>query len=304
MKRIVATVGLAALGAASVQSANAESALGGDGAKAWTISTSLRGFYDDNINTTQTKQGSFGFEVSPTLTFEMSPTDQTDLSFAYTLGYKYYDKGITVGTNKTDNSSMTHTVAANLRHSFSERTAFTFSDSFVIGQEPDLLQRDFYGTFQYLSGDNIRNYVSAIVNHQLTREVGLELGYANSFYDYDDNQFILLSDDGSGTASGVPNNPLTVFRASNSGLLDRSEHTIHLDARWTLQPTTVVLAGYQFDFADYTANQPIGVITNSASPTNTVLYSDSRNSYSHYGYVGAEHTFRPDLTGSLRAGAR
>ena len=32
--------------------------------------------------------------------------------------------------------------------------------------------------------------------------------------------------------------------------------------------------------------------------------SDSRNARSYYGYVGLDHNFRPDLTGSIRAGAR
>jgi uncharacterized protein (PEP-CTERM system associated) len=32
--------------------------------------------------------------------------------------------------------------------------------------------------------------------------------------------------------------------------------------------------------------------------------SSARNNNSHYGYVGLEHTFRPDLTGSIRGGAR
>ena len=32
--------------------------------------------------------------------------------------------------------------------------------------------------------------------------------------------------------------------------------------------------------------------------------SDVRNSRSHYGYVGTEHNFRADFSGSLRAGAR
>ena len=32
--------------------------------------------------------------------------------------------------------------------------------------------------------------------------------------------------------------------------------------------------------------------------------SDDRNARSYYGYVGLDHNFRPDLTGSVRAGAR
>src|ERR1043165_5955807 len=87
MKRIVASVGMAALGAACIQNSNAQSG-GGDGSKPWTISASLRGFYDDNVNTASTgKIETVGAEVSPSFKFEL-PMDQTTLTFAYTYEYK------------------------------------------------------------------------------------------------------------------------------------------------------------------------------------------------------------------------
>jgi hypothetical protein len=213
MKRIVATVSLAALGAASIQSVCGQSALtGGDGAKAWTVSASLRGFYDDNINTANSgKTESFGFSVSPSVGMNFN-LEQTDISFVYMFDYKWYDK--VIDPLVLGHDEFTHTFNAQLRHNFSERTTFTLGDSFAIGQEPDVLQRDVYGTFQHIFGDNIRNYGSATINHQLTRDLGLELGYNSAFYDYHDEQFVLVTDDASGTLTGVPDNPLTVSRAS------------------------------------------------------------------------------------------
>src|SRR6185295_16864185 len=130
MKRIVASVGLAALGAASIQSSHAQ-AVGAD--KPWSVSASLRGFYDDNVNTSKTgKIQTFGVEVSPSFALALPAGDQTTASLAYTYAYKWYDKK--PDPSRTDNADETHTVAARLMHQFNERTSVSLSDSFVIGQ--------------------------------------------------------------------------------------------------------------------------------------------------------------------------
>src|SRR5438876_849706 len=93
MKRIVASIGMAALGAACVQSSKAQG-VGGDASKPWSVSVALRGFYDDNVNTVSggtNKFDTFGFEVSPSIGFAL-PMDQTTVSLAYTYAYVYYDK--------------------------------------------------------------------------------------------------------------------------------------------------------------------------------------------------------------------
>jgi hypothetical protein len=163
-------------------------------------------------------------------------------------------------------------------------------DSFVIGQEPDVLRvaNSALGTFQRISGDNIRNYGSILFNAQITRPFGIEVGYANALYNYDDD-----------SAFGY------------SSTLDRLEHTAHIDGRWIIQPNTVGIVGYAISWVDYTADQQIGAYDtgepNPLPPPATIiapLYSDSRNSLSHYGYVGLEHTFRPDLVGTIKGGAR
>ena len=82
-------------------------------------------------------------------------------------------------------------------------------------------------------------------------------------------------------------------------MLDRIENTVHIDGRWTVQPQTIALVGYQFRDADYTGDEEIGLLENG-----TIVKSDSRNYREHYFYVGADHTFLPNLNGSVRIGGR
>lgn len=271
MKRIYASLGVAAIGVASIQGVHGQSS---DPAKSWSASASLRGFYDDNVNTAPSDSDqteTFGFEVSPSLSFAL-PLEQTTIAASYTYSYKWYDEEI---NNKDGHDDNTHTFAASLRHNFSERLVMSVRDSFVVGQEPDVIRvgNTADATYQRISGDNIRNYGAITFNAQITRPFGIEVGYANSLYDYDDD-----SDGG------------------YSSTLDRLEHEAHIDGRWYLQPDLVGILGYQFSLVDYTADLPIAV----GSPHE----SDVRNNRSHYVYAGLEHNFRPNLVGSLRAGAR
>ena len=118
MKRIVTSLGIVALGAACVQSSNAQ---GGDPSKPWSVSVALRGFYDDNVNGSPGGPGkleSLGFEVSPSLGFGLN-MDQTTISLAYTYSYLYYDKR---PESTSGHDDQTHTIAARLIHAFDERT--------------------------------------------------------------------------------------------------------------------------------------------------------------------------------------
>ena len=283
MKKIVASVGLLAVGASGVHAASI-TALTVEGAKPWSVAATLRGFYDDNINTAPNgdfKKSSFGFEVSPSLGLNWS-AEQTTMSLNYVYDFRYYDRK---PSGNADHYDQTHTFNALLNHNFSERYVLAVSDSFVIGQEPDLLRaQNTFTDFQRVPGDNIRNYGQIKFNAQLSRLFGLELGYQNSFFKY--------ADDAQTDSHGN-----IVF--SRAGLLDRIEHYVHIDGRWTVQPETTAILGYRYGQVDYTANQIIGF----DEDDNTIAYfSDARNQRSHYGYVGVDHVFRPDLKGSVRVG--
>jgi hypothetical protein len=283
MNKFAASVGLIALSASVVQ---ADTIAGLDAAsKPWSVSATLRGFYDDNVDTTSSKRSSFGIEVSPSIGINWSPDPTTHLVFGYLYSAKYYDRK---PLGNSDNWDQTHTLNLALDHAFSERFQIKTRDSFVIGQEPDTLRAgNAFSTFQRIPGDNIRNYGSIDFDAQVTRELGFEIGYANAFYDY--------------TASGASFDDSGNLIASPSGVLDRVENSVHLDAKWTFQPETIGIIGAQYRAANYTADEPIGVSPTSPSGE---IFSDNRNFHEYYAYVGVDHTFRSDLTGSARVGGR
>ena len=280
MNKIVASVGLVAFGATALQ-AGSIPGFSADSPKPWSVSASLRGFYDDNVNTLPDndarKHDTYGFEVSPSIAFGWA-LPQTKMEFRYTYSFKYYDHTPIGNSDKYDQS---HMFDASLDHAFSDRYKISVNDSFVIGQEPDLLRVDnSMASFQRIPGDNIRNYGTINFDAQLTPLFGLQLGYANQYWHYDN---------GSPLVAGI------------SELLNRIEHTVHVDTRWTIQPETIGVFGYSFRLVNYTGNQISGLDANLNPVT---VNADERDFREHAVYVGADHTFRPDFTGSVRLGAR
>ena len=289
MKTIVASVGLVALGASSLQAMDA--GMLSDTGRFWSVSATLRGFYDDNINTIPSNaslppgssRASAGFEVSPAI-FLSFPLEQTSIGLSYVYDFKYYDNK---PQGQTENYDMTHVFNAAVNHAFNERYQVSVKDSFAIGQEPDILRAgNTYNTFQRIPGDNLRNYGVIDFSAQITPLFGADVGYGNTLFNYQANQWTVGS--------------FGEISASNAGLMNTMDQTIHLDGRMQIQPQTIGVLGYQFRSMDYTANQPIGGNINYPS---TITMSDARNVYAHYGYAGLDHNFRPDLTGSFRAGA-
>lgn len=294
MKKIVASVGLVALGASSIETASAQVLSAPDSSKPWSVSATLRGFYDDNTATIPSsvpdsalggaKRDSFGWEVSPSAALKWS-VDQTTLNLGFLYSFKYYDdKPIGNSTH----SEQTFTFNAGLEHSFTERYKARVNDSFVIGQEPDLLRAgNTFSTFQYVSGDNIRNYGSIAFDGQFTPELGINVGYDNALYDYKDRGF--------GTVGGV-------ITPGLAGILNRIENRGHVEGLYQVLPDTKALIGYQFTDVDYNANEPIAGNVWFGTFLIPTAMSDSRNYREHSGYVGIEHNFTPDLTASLRGG--
>jgi len=290
MKKIVASVGLAAIGASGVESALAQALEAPDASKPWSVSATLRGFYDDNVSTLPKDftlppgqhRSTFGFEFSPSGALQWS-VEQTTVNLGVLYSLKYYEHKPYLNTENTDQSFAFN---AGLTHAFSEETQFRVSDSFVIGQEPDMLRAgNTFSTFQRVSGDNIRNYGTISLEMQITPQFGIGAGYDNAFYDYKDRG---ISVDSFGNI--VP---------SLAGTLNRIEHRAHVEGFWRINPETKLLLGYQFSDFDYTSDQVIGGFV--FDPT-TFFYANQRDTRQHTIYVGAEHTFLPELTGAIRAG--
>ena len=294
MKKIVASVGLVALGASGIQTASAQALAAPDNSKPWSLSASLRGFYDDNVSTYPNDskvpagehRDSFGFEISPWAALNWS-LETTTISVSYLYSLKYYENKPIYSTSHND---QTHTFNASLSHRFNDQIQGRVSDSFVIGQEPDLLRAgNTMSTFQRISGDNIRNYGAVSVDAQLTHLFGLSVGYDNTYYDY--------------TANQVTQDAFGSYVASLAGLLNRMENGAHVEGLWQVMPETKALVGYAFRQINYTSDQFIGGNPYLPNVLGAPARSDARNDREHKVYVGAEHNFTPDFSGALRVGA-
>ena len=226
------------------------------------------------------KRASYGVEVSPDLEFNFL-MEQTTLSFGYIYSYKYYQNRLIGSSGNDDNTQDIH---AGLTHAFNERYNLSLRDSYVIGQEPDFLRAgNTFTTFQRYSGNNSRNYGTIDFSAQMTPDFTLDLGYANTWSSYS-------ADEPFDTTTQQP---------SNAGLLNMLDNVVHLDGRYQLEPQTIGIVGFQFRQTDFTAGQQIGTY-DSGQP----VMSDTRDARSYYGYIGVDHNFQPDLTGSIRAGGR
>jgi hypothetical protein len=297
MKKIVASVGLVAIGASGIQTASAQAIGAPDASKFWSVSATLRGFYDDNTATLPNNftvpegqhRDSFGFEVSPAAALNWS-VDQTTITLGAMYSFMYYENKPLNSTGHDDN---TFTFNAGLSHAFNEQVQARVSDSFVVGQEPDVLRAgNVFSTFQRVSGDNIRNYGMIGLDAQLTPQIGISVGYDNAFYDYKDR----------GVSYG------SVVQPSLAGALNRIENRAHIEGNYQIMPETKVLLGYQFTDVNYTGDQLIGGVPVYDSSGTVVgvldpVFSKNRNSREHTFYAGAEHNFSPEFKGAIRAGA-
>src|SRR5688572_3099974 len=125
MKRIVASVGFVALGVSGLRAQDAGALSVMQNSKPWSASLSLRGFYDDNINSSRSdKVEAFGFEVSPSVGVGFY-TDRTAGTLGYTYSGKWYDERPDGNTSNWDH---THIFDAALQHSFSSRARLSVSD--------------------------------------------------------------------------------------------------------------------------------------------------------------------------------
>jgi len=278
MKKVIASASLLALGAVGIQTARGQAELTAGPEKPWSLAGTLRGFYDDNYDTAPNgplKKHSWGFEVKPSasVSFVSGPTS-FNLSYTYSLK-DFLDRPV----HKIDQS---HDVELAFNHNFTERYSLDVEDSFVIAQEPELLSGSGpTATALRSHGDNIHNFGQINLHARLTELFGIKLGYSNSFYDYKENTSNVA-------IAGAP---------SLSALLNRDENVVTFDTRWQLAEETVGIIGYQFEAVDFTKTSE-----SIASVGNPFVNPNTRNNYTHFGYVGVEQTMRTDLTAAVRGG--
>lgn len=290
MKKLLTSAGLVALGVSGLQAAYAPDLTSMEASKPWSVSAALRGFYDDNYTTspkktrvfnpdtlefeTVRKQESFGYEVTPSVSLNL-PLDQTYVGVSYEYSMKYYEDR---PNGKYDQS---HKFDGRLDHAFSERYKVKVDNSFVVSKEPGVLDPNGGGSPLRTESDAIRNYGTIRFTAQMTELLALELAYANTFYDYD-------QDNG------------TAMTPSRSGLLDRMEHLASVDLRWQVMPDTDGILGYSYGMIDFTGDESIGIEDDGFTETE----SEDRNNRSHRIYIGADHRFNAQLNASVRVGGQ
>jgi hypothetical protein len=289
MNRILTTAGLAALGAVSIAPASAQELVTDQ--KPWAIGATLRGFYDDNYLTYPKvlrdrpgfDEDTFGFEVSPSASYNIR-RDQTSFGVSYVYGLRYY---IDREDNEYDQS---HQASLKLSHAFNEKYSVDVKDSFVMAQEPSIIDPTISITVPARSeGDNFRNTGSIQFNANLLEHFGFVLGYSNSIYDYqqdaEDIRAIQASDPilfpGGATGEG-----------SRSAVLDRMEHNFSIDGNYQILPKTTLTLGYIYGIVDFTSSDPLV----------PGLTGDVRDWTSHKVAVGARQQINPQFVVSGKAG--
>jgi hypothetical protein len=306
MNKIIASVGLVALGAASVQAQFAPGLTPLETSKPWSISASLRGFYDDNYLTlpktypSATGIGvghplaSWGAEVTPGVAVNHS-VENTLITASYVYDLKWYE-------NRSD-TDQSHQFNGHLEHEFSERYNLKLNESFVVAQEPTVIDPTIISTPLRVEGNNVRNTGQIDFTDSLTKNFDLHLGYGNTVYAYQQTArsvigYGLNQDAGEALGTYDP-------QASRSALLDRMEQLATIDIRWKATPETTGILGYQYGHTAYTAPEYIifPVPPYNGPVASTGYMSNIRNSDSHFVFVGADESFTPDLNASIRAGA-
>jgi len=283
MNKVVTSAGILALGAAAVYGYDPEMTRATAG-RPWTVSATVRGFYDDNPTTSPDRSvvttpagvtkvvrpdDSFGFEVSPSIHVNL-PMEQTFIRAGYTYSLRYFED------REPHNIDQSHEFDAVLRHVFGPGHEITVSEGFIYSSEPTVLDQSGPGIFtapRRTDESAIHNHGAIDYNLPLTQVLSLALGYANEYYDYDSN--------------GV---------GSRSALLDRIEHYLRGDLRYQANEKLVALVGYQLGLSYYTGDEFLF--------PGTTLKSDERDSVSHFLSVGAVYDFSASLRGSVRVGGQ
>jgi hypothetical protein len=291
MKRLMTTAGLAALGAASVAPTFAQDAMINQ--KPWSIGASLRGFYDDNYLTYPKflrdrpgyDDGTFGFDVAPSAAINMK-RDQLTFGLSYLYDFRYFID------RQRPRDDQSHQVNLKLSYAFNERFSADLKDSFVIAQEPSVIDRDISVTLPARAqGNNFRNFGTIQGNASVVENFSVDGGYSNSFYDYQETSSDVR---GRQAAAGLP----VDGTGSYSSVLDRMEHLFFVDGNYQVLPKTTVTLGYQFQYTDYTSNDPLFIV--GGTPYNGSV----RDNRSHFVTVGVKQHLNPQLDVSARAGVQ
>jgi hypothetical protein len=273
MKKIIASAGLVAVSTTGIQAA-APGLSPMETAKPWSISATLRGFYDDNnltLPSSADPEGSFGFEVRPAASLNLLPTEQTFIGIGYIYSLRWFE------ARDEDSADHSHEFTVRADHRFTERYKVDFENSFVYAQEPEVIDEGAIVTApnRRTDADAFRNRAAINFDIKLTDILGLGLGYRNHWYDYDQEGDF-----------------------SRSALLDRFEHYFRIEGKWQARENLAALIGYNLGIFDYTSDEIVGFTTLGPQA------GDDRDNVTHHFYVGAEQALTSQFTASARVGAQ
>jgi len=299
---MITTAGLAALGAASVAPSMAQDAMVNQ--KPWSVGASLRGFYDDNYLTLPKvlrdrpgfDDGTFGFDVSPSVAVNLKH-DQTTFGLSYLYTFRYY------ADRERPRDDQSHQVNLKLSHAFNERFTLDVKDSFVIAQEPAILDPTISVTLpSRAEGDNMRNFGTIQANASILENFSVNGGYSNSYYDYQqDAKDVVSNQIASGIARGLT--PAQAAAQADgagswSSVLDRMEHLFFVYGNYQVLPKTTVSLGYEFGITDYTSKDLLFTVGGTR-------YSGSvRDNRSHFVTLGVKQHLNPQIDVSAKVGAQ
>jgi hypothetical protein len=275
MKKIIASASLAALSAASVQAAYAPGLSPQEKSKAWTLSGTLRGFYDSNPTDSVkgAKQESWGVEVSPSLAVNLA-LDQTLIGFSYTYDMRWYE------ARPEDEADHAHHVNLKVNHAFSERYKLDVGDTLNVAQEAEL-QTGIVSNPRRTEQNYLHNLGRLAFSAELTPEWGVVAEYQNDYWDYDQ--------DGNGSLSAT---------------MDRVEHLFSITGRWQAMPNTIGLVSYQYGVTDHTSDDSLIPNVPPNVPPIFAPAAETRDANSHFVSVGAEQIFTSQLSGKAKIGAQ
>ncbi|HRI15624.1 MAG TPA: outer membrane beta-barrel protein [Verrucomicrobiota bacterium] len=266
MKKLIYAAGVLSVGGINLAVQAAEG-----GSKPWTVGLTAQGFYDDNINTAPDgpgKVGSWGAYISPSVNYAQT-WDQTSLNLGAAYGAYYYAD--TQGTLDND-WSQTASVSIDAKHTFSPRMSLELTDTFQLFQNANQV---LLGQTGRINGNNISNDGELALTVEIMPRWSVVVAYENVLFRYEEDQY--------------------------ASVLDRIENYGRVDLRYLMTPKTVAVAGTKIGKVNYDSGMPF----NPFFPENPTLNppADIKNNTTYFAYGGFDHSFTPNLTGSLRAGA-
>lgn len=235
-----------------------------------TVSASVRGGYDDNINTSHfDPQDSWFTNASLLLTYNLG-TPRTTLSIMTTTGFTYYFATVDNQYEPDLNLALT------LTHKASPRLTFNVTSYIAYQTEPD---------FQYALGTN--------------RRAG------NYFSTYDKGSAVYLWTPRFSTATSYTFGAVHYDSIASGLFEDRIENTLGNEFRFLVWPTTSFVAEYRFQVVSY--DNEGAVIVPAIFDSTGALVSPAvllhRDSTTHFLLAGVDHAFSSRLTASFRGGA-